>query len=368
MDISSHMHRDHAELRSLGERILNSSDGGDAGGRDNNFDLYDIQVRRHLAVVEEVLLTPLKKDPQAADACADVKTLHKDLRRDLSALDRADKGSAEWTAEFRAFTDQFEAVCRRHEALLHHAERIGGDIGEQYEQAKLRRMRGYPWSWNRVAPSRGVAAAVGVAAVAGAAYAANRYFRSGRRSGGREDDDFELRLETDENLRLISSSKVEGTPVVDRDGAKIGTITNFMVDKYTGRVAYAVMSFGGTMGFGASLFPLPWPILDYDESAGGYMLDIAKEEMMSAPRFEANDEPEFSPEYRRSILLFYRPLASQGSYASDSSPDSWNSSTSRVATAAGSSGTSASSTGSNDRSTSASDASPSANPAPTSVG
>src|SRR3546814_13236723 len=78
-----------------------------------------------------------------------------------------------------------------------------------------------------------------------------------------------------------------------------------MVDKYSGRVAYAVMSFGGTMDFGASLFPLPWPLLDYDEEKDGYGLDISKDELAVAPRFEAGDEPEFTPEYRRRILIFY---------------------------------------------------------------
>lgn len=314
MDISKQMHNDHSDLRSLGQDILKASDGGDVGGRDNQFDLYDVQLRRHLAVVEEVLLAPLKKSDGATQSVDDVKAQHKAIRKDLKHLDRKDKGSHEWTAEFRALTDKFEAMCKRHEALAHQCESAvpgGSDqLARDYEEAKLNHMRGGYFSWNKVGAAVGAAAAV-----AGAAYAANRYFKSGRRSSGRAQDDFELRLETDETLRLIASDKVEGTAVVDRDGARIGTIKSFMVDKYSGRVAYAVMSFGGTMGFGASLFPLPWPVLDYDEQAGGYMLDISKEEMASAPRFEASDTPEFTPEYRRSILLFYRPvsIASTGS-------------------------------------------------------
>jgi hypothetical protein len=153
------------------------------------------------------------------------------------------------------------------------------------------------WNWNKIGIG---AAAVGVAAAAaGAALLQKR--------SGHSDDDFEGRLETDENLRLISSKKVEGTPVVDKNGASIGHIQSFMVDKYTGRVAYAIMSFGGTMGVGASLFPLPWPLLEYDVENDGYGLDITKEQMADAPRFEANDEPEFSPEYRRTLISFYRP-------------------------------------------------------------
>ena len=152
------------------------------------------------------------------------------------------------------------------------------------------------WNWNRIGLG---AAAVGVAAAAGAALLNKR-----SQSGG---DDFQGRLETDENLRLISSKKVEGTPVVDKNGATLGHIQSFMVDKYTGRVAYAVMSFGGTMGLGSSLFPLPWPLLEYDVENDGYGLDITKEQMADAPRFEANNEPEFTPEYRRTLITFYRP-------------------------------------------------------------
>ncbi len=155
------------------------------------------------------------------------------------------------------------------------------------------------WNWNKIGV--GAAAAVGVAAAAAGAAKLIQQRRSGT------EDDFQLRLETDENVRLISSKKVEGTPVVGTNGETLGTIQSFMVDKYTGRVAYAIMSFGGAMGVGASLFPLPWPILEYDVEKDGYALDITKDQLADAPRFEANDEPEFSPEYRRSLITFYRP-------------------------------------------------------------
>ena len=313
MDITRHLEHDHKQIHALGQDIVKSGDGADVGGRDNQFDLYDLQVRRHLAVVEDVLFPPLKKSEDSKAALSDVQALHKELRKSLSLLDRSDKGSFEWTAEFRTFLERFDVACKRHDALAAQARDRGGqtDLGDQYEKAKIKRLHGGHWSWNRV--GMGVA---GAAAVAGAAYAANRYFHSGRRSSGRSDDDFELRLETDETLRLISSKKVEGTPVVGRDGEKLGTIQSFMVDKYSGRVAYAVMSFGGTMGLGASLFPLPWPLLDYDVDKDGYALDISKEELAAAPRFEPSNEPEFSPEYRRQILVFYRPSDITASSAS----------------------------------------------------
>src|SRR5690348_18019445 len=49
-----------------------------------------------------------------------------------------------------------------------------------------------------------------------------------------------------------------GDPVVDREGNDIGRIEELMVDVATGRVAYAVLSFGGFLGFGDKLFAIPW--------------------------------------------------------------------------------------------------------------
>ena len=154
-----------------------------------------------------------------------------------------------------------------------------------------------PWNWNKIGMS-----AIGIAAV-GAAGAVGAALLNRKPS---EDDDFEYRLETDENVRLISSDKVEGTAVIGRNGETLGHIKSFMVDKYTGRVAYAIMTFGGIAGFGNAFFPLPWPLLEYDVARDGYALDLTREQLAKAPRFEANATVEFTPEYRRKLILFYR--------------------------------------------------------------
>ncbi len=151
------------------------------------------------------------------------------------------------------------------------------------------------WNWNKIGIG---AAALGVVGAATATVLARTRATT---------DDFELRLQTDENVRLISSSKVEGTAVVGRDGSSLGTSQNFMVDKYTGRVAFAVMSFGGLLGVGTSLFPVPWAMLDYDVEADGYVLDVTREQLDKAPRFEASEAPEFDASYRTRTLSFYRP-------------------------------------------------------------
>jgi hypothetical protein len=99
---------------------------------------------------------------------------------------------------------------------------------------------------------------------------------------------------TDETDRLIASNKVEGTAVYDRQGERLGEVYNFMVDKYSGQVAYAVMSFGGFLGIGESYHPLPWRVLNYDTSMAGYIVDLDKDRLRGAPSFSRNETPDWS--------------------------------------------------------------------------
>src|SRR3984893_18742913 len=101
-------------------------------------------------------------------------------------------------------------------------------------------------------------------------------------------------LTADETGRLISSNKVEGTAVYDRHREKLGTVHHLMIDKYTGQVAYAVISFDGFLGIGAEYHPIPWRLLDYDEKMGGYVVDLDQEQLKKAPHFAENREPEWS--------------------------------------------------------------------------
>ena len=81
-------------------------------------------------------------------------------------------------------------------------------------------------------------------------------------------------MATDETDRLISSDKAVGTAVYNRQAEHIGSVYNLMIDKYSGQVAYAVMSFGGFLGIGESYHPLPWKKLTYDPRLGGYVVDL----------------------------------------------------------------------------------------------
>src|SRR5689334_21661277 len=73
----------------------------------------------------------------------------------------------------------------------------------------------------------------------------------------------------DETVSLIGSDKVQGTAVFDADGNKVGSIERVMIEKTSGRVSYAVLSFGGFLGIGDVHYPLPWPSLKYNVELGG---------------------------------------------------------------------------------------------------
>src|SRR5215204_2090569 len=83
---------------------------------------------------------------------------------------------------------------------------------------------------------------------------------------------------------LIDSDRVEGTEVYDPAGKHVGTIKRLVIEKLSGRVVYAVMSFGGFLGIGEHTHMIPWEKLTYDTHLGGYHTDITEEQLRDAPR------------------------------------------------------------------------------------
>jgi PRC-barrel domain len=96
-------------------------------------------------------------------------------------------------------------------------------------------------------------------------------------------------LNSSETHRLISADKVQGTVVYNNRGEKLGTVENVMIDKMTGKVAYAVMSFGGFLGMGEKFHPLPWSTLAYDTELDGYAVPLSKEVLEKAPTYAAGE-------------------------------------------------------------------------------
>jgi sporulation protein YlmC with PRC-barrel domain len=81
------------------------------------------------------------------------------------------------------------------------------------------------------------------------------------------------------NHSLIASDRIEGTLVRRPNGEKIGKIKRLMIDKASGRIAYAVMSFGGLFGLGDNYYQIPWSLLKYNQSFDAYESDIPDEQL-----------------------------------------------------------------------------------------
>jgi PRC-barrel domain len=109
-----------------------------------------------------------------------------------------------------------------------------------------------------------------------------------------------------ETVSLIGSDKVEGTPVYGRDERKIGTLQRVMIDKISGKVAYAVISFGGFLGIGEDYYPIPWMNLKYDTRVSGYVVGITEEQLRNAPKFNKNTEWDWTDRSRdRDVYGYY---------------------------------------------------------------
>jgi hypothetical protein len=93
-----------------------------------------------------------------------------------------------------------------------------------------------------------------------------------------------------ETVSLIGSDKVDGTPVYGADDGKIGTVQRVMIDKISGKVAYAVISFGGFLGLGEDYYPVPWPHLKYDTRLSGYRIGVTEDQLKGAPKYGRSQE------------------------------------------------------------------------------
>ena len=109
-----------------------------------------------------------------------------------------------------------------------------------------------------------------------------------------------------ETTALIAASKVQGTEVYNSAGESLGSIHDLMIDKVSGNVAYAIMSFGGFLGIGNSYHPLPWSLLQYDTNKGGYVVNLDKSQLEGAPSYDVGVEPDWGdPEYETEIHDYY---------------------------------------------------------------
>ena len=88
---------------------------------------------------------------------------------------------------------------------------------------------------------------------------------------------------------IMDADTLIGDNVVNAAGEDLGEIKAIMLDVESGRVAYAVLSFGGFLGMGNKLFAIPWSALTLDADEKRFVLDIAKDRLDNAPGFEYYD-------------------------------------------------------------------------------
>lgn len=92
--------------------------------------------------------------------------------------------------------------------------------------------------------------------------------------------------------RVLSADSLEGTSVRNREGEDLGELKSIMIDLAGGRVAYAVLSFGGFLGMGDKLFALPWEALRVDQENERIILDAPREVLENAPGFDKDEWPD----------------------------------------------------------------------------
>lgn len=205
MDITKRVRHDHAEIRSIAHRILNSNGSQGDESRDTLFKTYDREVRQHLDAFEDVFITRMSQDRVAADAATDIASEHRAIRKGLRALNRRRKESPEWTDEFRTLTTRFESLCHRHEALVTRTCSVhdSAQLDHDYETVRTKSRRSAPWG--RIILGLGAAGLIG-----GIAYASRdrvstdrlKSFTGRRREQQRETD-----------LVIVETNTVELVPI-----------------------------------------------------------------------------------------------------------------------------------------------------------
>jgi sporulation protein YlmC with PRC-barrel domain len=107
--------------------------------------------------------------------------------------------------------------------------------------------------------------------------------------------------------RVLAASTLTGDSVRNAAGESLGKIDEIMIDIPSGRIAYAVLSFGGFLGMGDKLFAVPWSALKVDEDEKVFILNVDKRTIEAAPGFDKNHWPDMSDtNWGNDISTYYK--------------------------------------------------------------
>jgi sporulation protein YlmC with PRC-barrel domain len=108
------------------------------------------------------------------------------------------------------------------------------------------------------------------------------------------------------NPRVLSVSALTGDPVYNTAGEKLGSLEDIVIDVSSGRIAYAVLSFGGILGIGDKLFAIPWGAMQLDTDNKRILFDVPKGKLELVPGFDKNNWPDMADErWGAEIYGFY---------------------------------------------------------------
>ena len=106
--------------------------------------------------------------------------------------------------------------------------------------------------------------------------------------------------------KVMGASTLTSDEVRNQSGEDLGKIEEIMLDVPSGRIAYAVLSFGGFLGIGDKLFAVPWQALQLNEDDKCFILNVSKDRLEDAPGFDKNNWPDMSdPEFGGRVYDYY---------------------------------------------------------------
>jgi len=105
---------------------------------------------------------------------------------------------------------------------------------------------------------------------------------------------------------VMAAGTLTGDGVVNNSGESLGEIKEIMIDVRSGKIAYAVLSFGGFLGMGDKLFAIPWHALQLDPTEKQFILNVSPEHLKNAPGFDKDHWPSMANEqWARDIHSYY---------------------------------------------------------------
>jgi sporulation protein YlmC with PRC-barrel domain len=108
------------------------------------------------------------------------------------------------------------------------------------------------------------------------------------------------------STQVVRTADVINKTIIDNNKEKLGKVEELVLDKCSGEVRYAVLSFGGFMGMGSDFYALPWCELDYCKEEDAFKVSVPKDTLKTAPGFDKDNWPDFAdPTWNKPIDEFY---------------------------------------------------------------